>query len=85
MQAPSVPTGNGATHGKRLIELNGGRDGPIDRGASSDLLQVSRIVGVHRFSGLMSSQQDVVAYVKENLLPLGDSVEYSMIALAAVQ
>lgn len=47
VQATAVPTGDGETHGKRLIELNGGRDGPIDRGASSDLLQVSRVASIN--------------------------------------
>jgi len=53
-----------STDERRLIELDGGRAGPVDRGASTDLLK------------------DVAKYVKENILPKAQSLEFNMIALA---
>ena len=45
VQAPSATARKDQTQTgeRRLIELDGRRDGPIDRGVSTDLLKVSRI------------------------------------------
>lgn len=88
MRAPDVSAGTGeaSVQRTRLIELNGSRDGPIDRGESNDLLQVRRLSALlAQSTDVQGPDQDVVAYVMEQLLPLGDSVEFSMMALAAAQ
>ena len=73
----------------RLIELDGRRAGPVDRGKSTDLLKVSatwpRLVHFRRrIDGHVVSiiTQDVAKYVKEQIIPKAQSLEFSMIALA---
>ena len=67
VEAPSPPREEGIEVGEdqhRLIELDGRRGGPIDRGSCTDLLQ------------------DAAKFIKETYVPLAQSLEFSMLALA---
>ncbi|KAI0791638.1 hypothetical protein BC629DRAFT_1511155 [Irpex lacteus] len=68
VQAPSPPSreeGIEVEEGqRRLIELDGRRGGPIDRGVCTNLLQ------------------DAANFIKETYVPLAQSLEFSMLALA---
>ncbi|OCB86351.1 peptidase C12, ubiquitin carboxyl-terminal hydrolase 1 [Sanghuangporus baumii] len=67
VHAPSTEPGKPkGVDGHRLVELDGRRVGPIDRGPSEDLLKV----------------RDVAAFVKERFLSQSNSVNLNMIALA---
>ena len=88
VQAPNASTREAevATGGRRLIELDGGRAGPVDRGMSTDLLKVrnhclpgNSALYLDYVAGLI---QDVAQYVREQIIPKAPSLEFSMIALA---
>lgn len=84
VQAPSSePDQPRGASGKRLVELDGRRAGPIDRGASEDLLTVGSVCPsqVTRFSPVLC--QDVAKFVKENFIAQSENINISMIALAA--
>lgn len=88
VQAPSEHSGSPALKGeggRRLIELDGRRVGPIDRGPSENLLKVRFLPSGASFrsSMLISFRgQDVAAFVKERFLSESDSVNLNMTALA---
>jgi ubiquitin carboxyl-terminal hydrolase L3 len=56
VQAPdaSAREAEVATGERRLIELDGGRAGPVDRGKSTDLLKVRKIIVGQAFSASLT-------------------------------
>jgi hypothetical protein len=71
----------------RLIELDGRRAGPIDRGESRDLLKVGYSSAIHLFVDLtgvvLSTFQDVAKIVKEKFIARSTSDEFNLMALVA--
>ena len=81
-----------ADNSMRLIELDGRRAGPIDRGESRDLLKVGVIqvvvfiyllTGAVSFYFLLSIFQDVAKIVKEKFIARSTSDEFNLMALVA--
>ena len=91
VKAPAVrvddasPTGNaGSTEGVapsgfRVLELDGRREGIVDRGECKDLLHVRRMSSV-TFVCMLSVSQDVAQIVKDNYMAAAASMEFSMMA-----
>jgi ubiquitin carboxyl-terminal hydrolase L3 len=70
----------------RLIELDGRRTGPIDRGECDNLLWVRKL-SLHSTSFVVqrcrSFIQDVARIVKEKFIAQSTSVKFSMVALVS--
>lgn len=70
--------------GMRLIELDGGRGGPIDRGMCKDLLKVRSILSL-LVSLRYDLSQDAASFIKSRYISQSTSMSFSMVALAAPQ
>lgn len=83
VQAPSIEAGKEKGEGgHRLIELDGRRAGPIDRGQSEDLLKVSVLTSQSGHRILSRNLKDVAEFVKERFVSESDSISLNMMALA---
>ena len=83
-----VPVDPGEPGQMRLLELDGRRAGPIDRGACTDFLKVSRTssdgAGEGKERGCADGlhSQDVSAVVREFYISQTASTQFSLIALS---
>ena len=73
-----TPAGKG---GMRLIELDGRRSGPMDRGKCTDLLTVSCLECLLLTSTKLLRSQDVAKIVKEVYVSQSSSMQFSMMYL----
>jgi ubiquitin carboxyl-terminal hydrolase L3 len=68
---------------KRVVELDGGRQGPFDRGACTSLLHVSSGAPVHYRSGASDTPKDVAKIVQEKYIDrAGGDINFNMMVLA---
>ena len=66
---------------KRIVELDGGRNGPFDRGACTDLLRVS-FHRIHR-GAPADTMQDTAKIVQEKYIAKAEGdINFTMLVLA---
>jgi ubiquitin carboxyl-terminal hydrolase L3 len=67
--------------GDRVIELDGGRAGPVDWGACKDLLEVRAVLPFFVWNNQSDSIQDVARIVKEDFVKRSNSVRFNIMYL----
>ncbi|KAG6372702.1 hypothetical protein JVT61DRAFT_7469 [Boletus reticuloceps] len=82
VKAPATKPTSDAAQRWRLIELDGGRIGPIDRGECDDLLKACPYTPNFRKVILTrKKKQDTAKYVKEFYVSQAKSISFNMMAL----
>lgn len=80
VRAPAAEHTSDQTKRWRLIELDGGRIGPIDRGACDDLLK-AWFYKPDFAKCILTQAQDTAKYVREFYISQAKSISFNMMAL----